>query len=113
MTFFDGARGRMFYRNWLVDDPAATVVFLHGFGEHSGLYDRYAAALNARGISLWALDQIGPGQSDGPRGQGSLYPHRSAHTSDPRAKPGKTRASTAHKHDPRAYPANLARQLHM
>ncbi|PRZ42212.1 alpha-beta hydrolase superfamily lysophospholipase [Antricoccus suffuscus] len=68
MPFFDGARGRVFYRNWLADEPAATIVFLHGFGEHSGLYERYAAALNARGISLWALDQIGHGQSDGPRG---------------------------------------------
>ena len=47
MPFFDGARGRVFYRSWITDDAGAAVVFLHGFGEHSGLYERYASALNA------------------------------------------------------------------
>jgi alpha-beta hydrolase superfamily lysophospholipase len=43
-------------------------VFLHGFGEHSGLYGRLANALTGRRIDLWALDQIGHGLSDGQRG---------------------------------------------
>ncbi|HEY7859357.1 MAG TPA: alpha/beta fold hydrolase [Candidatus Nanopelagicales bacterium] len=68
MPFFDGARGRVFYRHWPAAQPVSTIVFLHGFSEHSGLYERYAAALNARGISLWSLDHIGHGRSDGPRG---------------------------------------------
>ena len=43
-------------------------MFLHGYGEHSGLYHRFAAALNQRGVSVWALDEVGHGLTDGPRG---------------------------------------------
>jgi alpha-beta hydrolase superfamily lysophospholipase len=43
------------------------VVFLHGFGEHSGLYHRLGNTLNSSGIELWALDEIGHGLSDGER----------------------------------------------
>lgn len=68
MPFFDGATGRVYYRHWSTDDPDAAVVFLHGFGEHTGVYHRLAAALNAAGIDLWALDEIGHGLSDGARG---------------------------------------------
>jgi alpha-beta hydrolase superfamily lysophospholipase len=47
MPTFDGARGRVYYKAWRVPAPrAAAVVFLHGFGEHSGLYHRYGDALN-------------------------------------------------------------------
>lgn len=68
MPHFDGARGRIHYRSWTVPDPRASIVFLHGFGEHSGLYARLAGALNASAIDLWALDQVGHGLSEGPRG---------------------------------------------
>ena len=44
------------------------MIFLHGFGEHSGLYHRYGFALNAAGIDLWAVDQFGHGLSPGDRG---------------------------------------------
>ena len=43
------------------------MVFLHGFGEHSGLYHRFGNALNGAGIDLWALDEIGHGLTDGDR----------------------------------------------
>ncbi|HXY27857.1 MAG TPA: alpha/beta fold hydrolase [Acidimicrobiales bacterium] len=68
MPFFDGATGRVYYKSWRVDDPSAVVVFLHGFGEHSGLYHRLAHSLAGFGIELWALDEIGHGLSDGDRG---------------------------------------------
>lgn len=68
MPYFDGIDGRVHYRAWPAADPRAAVIFLHGFGEHSGLYDRLAGALNAQGIDLWALDEIGHGLSDGERG---------------------------------------------
>lgn len=68
MPFFDGVAGRVYYRSWPAAEPRAGVVFLHGYGEHSGLYHRFAAALNQRGVSLWALDEIGHGLTDGPRG---------------------------------------------
>ncbi len=68
MPYFNGIDGRVHYRSWIVPNPNAGVVFLHGFGEHSGLYERFARALNARTIDLWALDEIGHGRSDGERG---------------------------------------------
>src|SRR4051812_9255513 len=66
--FLEGAAGRAPSRHWPVPTAKAAVIFLHGFGEHSGLYERFAGALNARGIELWALDEIGHGLSDGARG---------------------------------------------
>jgi alpha-beta hydrolase superfamily lysophospholipase len=68
MPDFDGVQGRVHYRAWRSPRPRAALVFLHGFGEHSGLYERLAEALTARGIDLWALDEIGHGLSDGERG---------------------------------------------
>jgi len=69
MPFFDHERGQVYYRHWAIPDPRAAVIFLHGFGEHTGLYHRYGFALNAAGVDLWALDQFGHGLSPGERGQ--------------------------------------------
>lgn len=69
MPFLDLESGRAYYRHWAAADPRAAVVFLHGFGEHTGLYHRYGFALNAAGIDLWAVDQFGHGLSPGARGQ--------------------------------------------
>ncbi|GAA4396349.1 alpha/beta fold hydrolase [Tsukamurella soli] len=93
MPYFDGAEGRVYHRHWAVPERRAAVVFLHGFGEHSGLYHRYAAALGAHGIDLWALDEIGHGLSDGERGRfgafGSLVENARALTDLARAeRPG-------------------------
>jgi len=68
LPYFDGAAGRVYFRAWRAPGPtSAAVIFLHGFGEHSGLYHRFGDALTAAGIDLWALDEIGHGLSDGPR----------------------------------------------
>lgn len=68
MPMFSGVTGQVYYKAWRVPPPrAAAVVFLHGFGEHSGLYHRYGNALNAAGIELWALDEIGHGLTEGER----------------------------------------------
>ena len=69
MPFLDLESGRAYYRHWAAAEPRAAVVFLHGFGEHTGLYHRYGFALNAAGIDLWAVDQLGHGLSPGARGQ--------------------------------------------
>src|ERR1700760_4970338 len=62
MPYFDGVTGRVYYRAWRAPAPrTAAVVFLHGFGEHSGLYHRLGDALTGAGIDLWALDEIGHG----------------------------------------------------
>jgi len=68
MPFIEHPRGRAYYRHWAAAEPRAAVVFLHGFGEHTGLYHRYGFALNAVGIDLWAVDQFGHGLSPGDRG---------------------------------------------
>lgn len=69
MPHLDTGAGRVYYRHWPAAEPRAAVVFLHGFGEHSGLYHRYGFALNAAGVDLWAPDQFGHGLSPGARGQ--------------------------------------------
>jgi alpha-beta hydrolase superfamily lysophospholipase len=68
MPFVDHPHGRAYYRHWAAEHPRAAVVFLHGFGEHTGVYHRYGFALNAAGIDLWAVDQFGHGLSPGTRG---------------------------------------------
>lgn len=69
MPYFDHDHGPVYYRHWASPSPVAAVVFLHGFGEHTGLYHRYGFALNAAGIDLWAVDLLGHGLSPGTRGQ--------------------------------------------
>lgn len=68
MPFLESTGARAYYRHWAAADPRAAMVFLHGFGEHTGVYHRYGFALNAAGIDLWAVDQYGHGLSPGPRG---------------------------------------------
>lgn len=68
MPFIEHSQGRAYYRHWAAAEPRAAVVFLHGFGEHTGVYHRYGFALNAAGIDLWAVDQFGHGLSPGTRG---------------------------------------------
>lgn len=46
-------RGPVYYRHWACPQPRAAVIFLHGFGEHTGLYHRYGFALNDAGIDVW------------------------------------------------------------
>ncbi|WP_174184499.1 alpha/beta hydrolase [Nocardia barduliensis] len=73
MPFFDGARGRMHYRQWPIEDPLYTVVLLPGIGQHSGHYHRFARAVQPAGAQVLALDTFGHGLSEGdPRQPGSL-----------------------------------------
>lgn len=73
MVFFDGARGRMHYRRWPVDSPLAVTVLLHGLGQHSGHYHRFARTLRAVDVEVWGLDFAGHGLSEGdPEQPGTL-----------------------------------------
>lgn len=65
MPFFDGVNGQVHYRRWLVDAPRVGLVFLHGRGQHSGNYHRFARALNGSGIEVWAIDHVGHGLTEG------------------------------------------------
>ncbi len=46
----------------------ATVLIVHGLGEHMGRYAALAQALNSWGYAVRAYDQYGHGASQGPRG---------------------------------------------
>lgn len=60
----------LFLREWKPEAgrPRAAVAIVHGFGEHSGLYDSVAGFLTARGFAVSCVDLRGHGQSPGRRG---------------------------------------------
>lgn len=60
---------RLFYRRWSTKDtPAALIIFVHGFGEHSGRYNHWAEKFNHTGMAMTAVDYRGHGKADGKRG---------------------------------------------
>lgn len=67
LTARDGAT--LFLREW---QPAgvsrAALLICHGLGEHSGRYAHVAERLTAIGMTVWAHDHRGHGQSSGARG---------------------------------------------
>jgi alpha-beta hydrolase superfamily lysophospholipase len=58
----------IFHRGWLVSDPRAVLVIVHGLSEHSGRYSNIISALEGSGISIYSFDLRGFGQSGGKRG---------------------------------------------
>jgi len=62
----DGAE--LLTRHWAADDPWASLLLVHGLGEHSGRYEHVGEHLAAAGIDAHAYDQRGNGASDGARG---------------------------------------------
>jgi alpha-beta hydrolase superfamily lysophospholipase len=59
---------KLAYRRWEVPNARATFAVLHGLGDHSGRYARFAAAMAQLGFATYAVDLRGHGQSDGQRG---------------------------------------------
>ena len=70
MSFFQSRDGTQLHeRVWPATDKAlATVLIVHGYGEHIGRYDQTARDLVAAGFSVRGLDLRGHGQSGGARG---------------------------------------------
>ena len=61
-----GAGATLHWYRWLPkDEPRAIILLVHGYAEHLGRYDHVAAALNAQGFGVYALDHWGHGKSDG------------------------------------------------
>jgi alpha-beta hydrolase superfamily lysophospholipase len=59
----------LYCRNWRPDGPArATIVFVHGIGDHSGRHGNLVEALVAAGFAVTAPDMRGHGRSPGARG---------------------------------------------
>ena len=73
MPYFNGVNGRVQFRSWLVPNPQAGVVFLHGPGLQADLDEGLAPALNRRAIDLWVVGHAGREPSGSERGTaGSL-----------------------------------------
>jgi alpha-beta hydrolase superfamily lysophospholipase len=65
-----GARNyNIYFQYWEPDESArAVILVVHGAGEHSGRYARFAEYFTARGYSVAALDHPNHGRSDGTYG---------------------------------------------
>jgi acylglycerol lipase len=59
---------KLAYRAWPKAGSTTTFGVVHGLGEHSGRYARFAEAMAKHGMSTYALDLRGHGESDGQRG---------------------------------------------
>ena len=55
-------------RHWHADSAWASMLIVHGLGEHSGRYERTGSSLADAGIEVWAFDLVGFGGSGGDRG---------------------------------------------
>src|SRR4029079_12919765 len=55
-------------RRWPAADPWASLLLVHGLGEHSGRYEHVGDHLAAAGIDTYAYDHGGNGASGGARG---------------------------------------------
>jgi alpha-beta hydrolase superfamily lysophospholipase len=66
---FAGSDGvDIFYRHYQAEHERARLVIAHGLGEHSGRYGNIIERMLPMGISVWAADHRGHGQSGGKRG---------------------------------------------
>ena len=59
---------KLAYRSWPKPGADTTFAVVHGLGEHSGRYARFADGMAKHGMSTYALDLRGHGQSEGQRG---------------------------------------------
>jgi alpha-beta hydrolase superfamily lysophospholipase len=59
---------KLAYRAWPKQGSDVTFAVVHGFGEHSGRYERFAKGMGALGMSTYAVDLRGHGHSPGQRG---------------------------------------------
>jgi acylglycerol lipase len=66
LTSPDGTR--LAYRAWPVSDARITFAVVHGHGEHSGRYERFARGMAAQEMATYAVDLRGHGESAGQRG---------------------------------------------
>ncbi len=60
---------KIFYRRWVqTSSPKATLLVLHGLGEHSGRYQPLAEFFSAHDLAVVCPDHLGHGLSPGKRG---------------------------------------------
>jgi len=64
---FDGRK--MFFNQWVAGpDAVASIVLVHGLGEHSGRYNHLAEFFNNHKINVVAVDLFGHGKTEGKKG---------------------------------------------
>lgn len=66
LTSADGTR--LAYRAWPIPGASVTFAVVHGLGEHSGRYQRFADGIARHGMGTYAVDLRGHGESQGRRG---------------------------------------------
>ena len=66
LTSPDGTR--LAFRAWPLSDADLTFAVVHGHGEHSGRYERFAHGMAAHRMATYAVDLRGHGESAGQRG---------------------------------------------
>ncbi|MFV2006006.1 MAG: lysophospholipase [Longimicrobiales bacterium] len=72
-TFEGVGAKRLSWRLWEAEEATATVVIVHGLGDHSGRYELVAESLVARGFTVFGFDQRGHGRSQGIRGHAESF----------------------------------------
>lgn len=53
-------------------DPLASVLIIHGLGEHIDRYERFAKQMNEHRLAVYGFDNLGHGKSSGIRGHTSV-----------------------------------------
>jgi len=64
---YESGLGPHHFRWWSADEPAWVILLAHGFGDHSGRYERYASTITAGGGAVYCPDLRGHGLSPGER----------------------------------------------
>lgn len=54
----------LFLQAWMPENPKASVLLVHGLGEHSGRYGEFATRLCRAGIAVFTFDGRGHGKSE-------------------------------------------------
>ncbi len=73
---FTGIGGLQLYcQRHVVDDAKATMVVVHGLGEHSGRYGNIINFFTSKGYNVFLYDLRGHGKSDGQRGHVYNFDH--------------------------------------
>lgn len=58
---------------WQIKNPKATVIIVHGMGEHLGRYNHLAKFFTEKSLNVIAYDNFGHGKSSGKRGHNPSY----------------------------------------
>ncbi len=64
---FKGYRGRRVARTWQAAEPRYIALLAHGYGEHLGRYEYVAQTITVDGGTVYAVDHVGHGKSEGQR----------------------------------------------